>query len=174
MNRQKDMYDAVLDDDDPDESFVAQLEVLESTTNTEFSISFHDDMLFLERASQLLTCEKEDMELRRRLESVLPPAALPHNEKVDPTLLVLQKTYGLVVQDGAASLSALIAGVLNRTLETKFSINVSDDETEDEAESRTKDNGFYLLQVHHLRARRKVHPGTHQASNLRSLELSRD
>jgi len=57
--------------------------------------------------------EQENAELCRRLESVLPPAALLPNEKVAQTLQVFQKTCGLVVQDESASPAALIAGALN-------------------------------------------------------------
>lgn len=106
-----------------------------SLVHFQFTITFHDDTAFLEKARELLALQQEHVELRPRLESVLPPAALPHNEKVAQTLHILQKTYGLVVQDEAATLAALIAGALNRAPVTKFGISLGvNDKTEDKSE----------------------------------------
>ncbi|GJJ78521.1 hypothetical protein EMPS_10880 [Entomortierella parvispora] len=116
-------YDTILDDD-PGESFVEQLEVLESTDNS-VSITFQDDDEFLKRAHACLRLEPQDLPLERQLMRVCDePEPLPRNEKIGGTLKVLQDAYGLVVDDGAESLAGIIAGVLNKVLTTNFRISI--------------------------------------------------
>jgi hypothetical protein len=47
-------------------------------------------------------------------------AALPRNENIRQTLDVLHRQYGLVVDESTNSLSALVANVMNRSLQTRF------------------------------------------------------
>lgn len=90
----------------------------------QISLTFKDDVTFIQLAEERLLHAQNDKLLRVRVEGLLQDddACLPRNQNVRKTLDILQKNYGLVVDNAPGSLSHLVACIMNRTLHSSFSI----------------------------------------------------
>ncbi|GJJ74602.1 hypothetical protein EMPS_06960 [Entomortierella parvispora] len=91
----------------------------------EIALSFVTDALFLEKANALLLNEQQQSEtLQIRAESIVRDggASFPLNDNVDKTLYILQRQFGLVVDETSDTLSAYIAALMNKTVHATFQL----------------------------------------------------